>query len=44
MVCFRQRNLAGVGRLLLDGCGYIALAGAALKNLNTVSLIHETIQ
>lgn len=45
MVCFRQRNLAGVGRLLLDGVAvYLALARSRAKNLNTVSLFHETIQ
>jgi len=32
MVCFRQRNLAGVGRLLLDGVAVcVALAAGRAK-------------
>jgi hypothetical protein len=35
---FPAKDLAGVGRLLLDGCGIRSAGGrAALKNLNTVS-------
>jgi hypothetical protein len=37
---FPAKDLAGVGRLLLDGCGIRSAGGrAALKNLNTVSFL-----
>jgi hypothetical protein len=37
---FPAKDLAGVGRLLLDGCGIGSAGGrAALKNLNTVSFL-----
>jgi hypothetical protein len=37
---FPAKDLARVGRLLLDGCGIRSAGGrAALKNLNTVSFL-----